>query len=232
LHEICSEVGFVAELVVEGTFGFGFRGDVVSVVAVPAPVARGIGAVFELLDSLFEERVGPEWVESRLDRFDTKETDARILEVEVNTPFYESGHVPGAICVDWEEDLRSADAHDIPGPEEMESFLGSCGITEETTVVVYGDNSNWFATHLYWQFTYYGHLDVRVMDGGREYWVEHDYPVATDPVDPPTVTYGKTLDQPASPEVRAYRDDVRDALDTDTIFVDVRASPRSSAVRS
>ncbi|WP_435185810.1 sulfurtransferase [Halobellus sp. EA9] len=166
--------------------------------------------------------VGAEWVESRLDRFDTEGTDARILEVDVNTAFYETGHVPGAVCVDWKEDLRSADSHDILGPEEMESFLGSCGITEETTVVVYGDNSNWFATHLYWQLTYYGHPDVRVMDGGREYWVEHDYPVATDPVDPPTVTYGKTLDHPASPEVRAYRDDVRDALETDTILVDVR----------
>ncbi|MFD1686811.1 sulfurtransferase [Halobellus litoreus] len=165
--------------------------------------------------------VSPEWVESRLDRFDSAETDARLLEVDVNTEFYETGHAPGAVCVDWQEDLRSADAHDILGPQEMESFLGACGITEETTVVVYGDNSNWFATHLYWQLTYYGHPDVRVMDGGREYWVEHDYPLSTAPVDPPTVAYGKTLDHPAE-EVRAYREDVRDALDTETVLVDVR----------
>ena len=165
--------------------------------------------------------VSPEWVESRLDRFDSAETDARLLEVDVNTEFYETGHAPGAVCVDWQEDLRSADAHDILGPQEMESFLGACGITEETTVVVYGDNSNWFATHLYWQLTYYGHPDVRIMDGGREYWVEHDYPLSTAPVDPPTVAYGKTLDHPAE-EVRAYREDVRDALDTETVLVDVR----------
>jgi len=165
--------------------------------------------------------VSPEWVESRLGRFDSEETDARLLEVDVNTEFYETGHAPGAVCVDWQEDLRSADAHDILGPQEMESFLGACGITEETTVVVYGDNSNWFATHLYWQLTYYGHPDVRIMDGGREYWVEHDYPLSTAPVDPPTVAYGKTLDHPAE-EVRAYREDVRDALDTGTVLVDVR----------
>jgi len=166
--------------------------------------------------------VSPDWVEARLDQFGTDGTDARLLEVDVNTAFYESGHAPGAVCVDWREELRSADAHDILGPEELRSFLGGCGITEETTVVVYGDNANWFATHLYWQLTRYGHPDVRIMDGGRESWLERDRPVSTDPVDPPTVTYGTTLDRPAGSDVRAYRDDVCAALDTETVFVDVR----------
>jgi thiosulfate/3-mercaptopyruvate sulfurtransferase len=166
--------------------------------------------------------VGPEWVETELDWFDSEGTDARLLEVDVNTAFYDAGHVPGAVRVDWQEDLRSEDAHDILGPDEMESFLGACGITDGTTVVVYGDNSNWFATHLYWQLTYYGHPDVRIMDGGREYWVEHGYPTSTASVTPSTVAYGTTLDHPARPDVRAYRDDVREALDTDVRLVDVR----------
>ncbi|MFC5279223.1 sulfurtransferase [Halorubrum rubrum] len=166
--------------------------------------------------------VSPDWVDARLDRFASDEPDLRLLEVDVNTAFYESGHVPGAGRVDWKTDLRSADAHDILAPEEMASFLGSHGIAEETTVVVYGDNWNWFAAHLYWQLTYYGHPDVRIMDGGREYWVEYDYPSTTDPVDPPTVEYGGMLDPPANPEARASREDVQEALDTRTVLVDVR----------
>ena len=166
--------------------------------------------------------VGPEWVETRLDWFDSEGTDARLLEVDVNTAFYDTGHVPGAVRVDWQEDLRSEDAHDILGPDEMESFLSSCGVTDGTTVVVYGDNSNWFATHLYWQLTHYGHPDVRIMDGGREYWVEHGYPISKASVTPSTVAYGRTLGHPTRPDVRAYRDDVREALDTDVHLVDVR----------
>ncbi|MEF8801153.1 MAG: sulfurtransferase [Halapricum sp.] len=166
--------------------------------------------------------VSPEWVNARLDQFVSDEPDTRLLEVDVNTAFYETGHAPGAVCVDWQTDLRAADSHDILGPEQMESFLGACGITAETTVVVYGDNSNWFATHLYWQLTYYGHPDTRVMDGGRQYWIEHDYPSTTDPVDPPSVEYGGELGPPARPGVRAYREDIFGALDTETVFVDVR----------
>jgi len=166
--------------------------------------------------------VSPDWVNARLDQFATADPDLRLLEVDVNTAFYDAGHVPGAVGVDWQTDLRSANSHDILGPDEMTSFLGSRGITEETTVVVYGDNSNWFAAHLYWQLTYYGHPDVRIMDGGREYWMDYDYPTTTEPVDPPTVAYERRLDPPAEPEVRAYREDVRDALDTETEFIDVR----------
>src|SRR6056297_3495549 len=148
--------------------------------------------------------VSPDWVEARLDQFAADDPDLRLLEVDVNTAFYDTAHVPGAACVDWRTDLRSADSHDILAPDEMASFLGSHGITTETTVVVYGDNSNWFAAHLYWQLTYYGHPDVRIMDGGREYWMDYGYPTTTGPVEPPTATYGGSLAPPARPEVRAY----------------------------
>jgi len=166
--------------------------------------------------------VTPDWVDARLDQFASDDTDLRLLEVDVNTAFYEAGHAPGAVGVDWRRDLRAADRHDILGPGEIGEFLGSCGITADTTVVVYGDNSNWFAAHLYWQLTYYGHPDVRIMDGGREYWIDNGYPTTFDPVDPPTVEYDGTLDPPARPEVRAYREDVLATLGTDTAFIDVR----------
>lgn len=166
--------------------------------------------------------VSPDWVDARLDQFGATDPDLRLLEVDVNTAFYDTGHAPGAVGVDWQTDLRSAESHDILGPDEMRSFLGSHGITEETTIVVYGDNSNWFATHLYWQLSYYGHPDVRIMDGGREYWIDYDYPTTTEPVDPPPVEYGRTLNPPTNPKLRAYREEVRDALDTETAFIDVR----------
>ncbi|QZX99075.1 sulfurtransferase [Halobaculum rubrum] len=166
--------------------------------------------------------VAPEWVDDRLDGFASDDSDRRLLEVDVNTAFYETGHAPGAVGVDWRRDLRAADRHDILGPEEMEEFLGSHGITADTTVVVYGDNSNWFAAHLYWQLTYLGHPDVRIMDGGREYWTDNGYPTTTEPVDPPTVAYEGTLDPPARPDVRAYREDVLAALGAETPLVDVR----------
>lgn len=166
--------------------------------------------------------VTPDWVHERLDEFASDDTAYRLLEVDVNTTFYERRHAPGAVGVDWQADLRAADSHDILGPEEMRRFLGDSGIDEDTTVVVYGDNSNWFAAHFYWQLAYYGHPDVRILDGGREYWTEHDYPTTAAPVDPPTVEYGGRLSPPARPDVRAYREDVFAALDTDTTLVDVR----------
>ena len=166
--------------------------------------------------------VSPDWVNARLDQFVTDDPDYRLLEVDVNPAFYDTEHIPGAAHIDWRADLRSAESHDILDSDEMASFLGAHGITEETTVVVYGDNSNWFAAHLYWQLTYYGHPDVRIMDGGREYWIDYDYPVTTDPVDPPTVEYSGMLGPLGRAEVRAHREDVQDALDTETVFIDVR----------
>ena len=166
--------------------------------------------------------VSADWVNARLDEFSSVATDLRLLEVDVNASFYEEGHAPGAVGVDWRTDLRSAEAHDILSPTEMTAFLESRGITEETTVVIYGDNRNWFAAHLYWQLAHYGHPDVRIMDGGREYWTEHGYPTTTQPVAPPDVTYGDAPDAPARPEVRAGRTDVRAAIGTDAKLVDVR----------
>jgi thiosulfate/3-mercaptopyruvate sulfurtransferase len=166
--------------------------------------------------------VSPEWVADRLDRFVADDDAFRLVEVDVNTAFYDQGHAPGAVCLDWESDLRAADRHDIVGPRELERLLGANGISADTTVVAYGDNSNWFATHFYWQLTYYGHSDVRIMDGGRGYWTDHGYPLSTERVDPPTVEYGRSLSPPANPDVRASREDVLAAIGTDTTLVDVR----------
>jgi thiosulfate/3-mercaptopyruvate sulfurtransferase len=163
--------------------------------------------------------VSPDWVAERLDRFEAPDSDYRLLEVDLNTDFYERGHAPGAVEIDWTADLQAEDTRDVIGPDAFARLLARTGITEDTIVVVYGDNWNWFATHCYWVCTYYQHADVRVMDGGREYWVEEGYPTTTTVPTTPTVEY--TVDG-RDESVRAYRDDVLAALDTDTVFVDVR----------
>jgi thiosulfate/3-mercaptopyruvate sulfurtransferase len=163
--------------------------------------------------------VTADWVRDRLELFADPAADYRLLEVDLNTAFYDRGHVPGALSVDWTEDLQAEHCRDLVGPEAFGRLLGERGITEDTTVVVYGDNANWFATHFHWISSYYRHADVRVMDGGREYWLENDYPTSEAVPTVPAVDYEvRGRDE----SVRAYRDDVREALDTDTVFIDVR----------
>lgn len=173
--------------------------------------------------------VSPEWVADRLDAFERDTPDYRLVEVDVNPSFYADRHAPGAVGLDWQTDLQSERWRDIPTPEEFARIMGDHGIANDTTVVVYGDNANWFATHLYWQFSIYGHDDVRVMDGGREYWLEHDFPT-TDEV--PSFSAAEYTVDGADESIRAFRHDVYEALDDaddegegdggDTMLVDVR----------
>lgn len=82
---------------------------------------------------------------------------------------YDEGHIPGAVKVDWEEDIAGELGSELVSKEELEALMGRLGVTEDTTVVVYGDRANWFAVHAYWVLSYYIHDDVRLMDGGRHY---------------------------------------------------------------
>lgn len=166
-----------------------------------------------------EALVSPEWVADRLDRFRSDDAAFRLVEVDVNREFYRDGHAPGACEFDWETDLQSETWRDIPSPDEFERLMGDHGIANDTTVVVYGDNSNWFATHLYWQFVMYGHDDVRVMDGGREYWMEQGFPTTRAVPSFPTVEY--TVSE-VDESHRAFRHDVYEALDSGTTLIDVR----------
>jgi len=120
--------------------------------------------------------VTADWVEERLDDFQDDGSDLRLVEVDVDTEAYEDAHAPGAIGFNWETQLQDQTQRDILDKEDFEDLLGSHGISEDDTVVLYGDNSNWFAAYTYWQFKYYGHDEVYLLDGGREYWLENDYP--------------------------------------------------------
>ncbi|AZH24055.1 sulfurtransferase [Haloplanus aerogenes] len=164
--------------------------------------------------------VSADWVENHLDDFQSDDPDYRLVEVDVDTEAYDEGHAPGAIGFNWETQLQDQTTRDILSKKDFENLLGSHGIAEDSTVVLYGDNSNWFAAYTYWQFKYYGHDDVRLMDGGRDYWLEHDYPLTTEEPDFSVVDY-----EAAGPResIRAYREDVENAIERGLPLVDVRS---------
>ena len=164
--------------------------------------------------------VSADWAEDHLDEFQSDDPEYRLVEVDVDTEAYEESHAPGAIGFNWEEDLQDQTTRDILTKEDFESLLGEAGITEDSTVVLYGDNANWFAAYTYWQFKYYGHDDVKLLDGGREYWLDNDYPT-TDEV--PSFAAQEYHASGPRESIRAYREDVENAIDRGLPRVVVRS---------
>ncbi|WP_410766108.1 sulfurtransferase [Haloferax sp. DFSO60] len=164
--------------------------------------------------------VSADWVESHLDEFQSDDPAYRLVEVDVDTEAYDESHAPGAIGFNWESQLQDQTTRDVLTKEDFADLLGSHGISEDSTVVLYGDNSNWFAAYTYWQFKYYGHEDVRLMNGGRDYWVDNDYPSTTEAPSFPAQDYSA---KGPFEDIRAYRDDVEKAVDKGLPLVDVRS---------
>ena len=173
--------------------------------------------------------VSADWVEDHLEAFGREDSGYRLLEVNnptvtadsEYTPF-EEGHVPGAQFFHWERDLSDSTTRDILDTEGFASLNGRHGISEDDTVVIYGGGRvpNWFALFAYWEYKYFGHEDVRVLDGGKPYWTENDYPLTTETPEFSPVEY-----DPSGPfeEIRAYRDDVEAAIERGVPLVDVRS---------
>jgi len=164
--------------------------------------------------------VTADWVEDHLEDFQADDSDHRLVEVDVDTEAYDDGHAPGAIGFNWETQLQDQTTRDILSKADFESLLGSHGISEDDTVVLYGDNSNWFAAYTYWQFKYHGHDDVKLVDGGRDYWLENDYPL-TEAV--PEFSEREYTASGPRESIRAYKEDVEHAIDRDVPLVDVRS---------
>jgi len=164
--------------------------------------------------------VSADWVEDRLDEFESDDPDLRLVEVDVDTELYDESHAPGAVGFNWETDLQDQVERDILSKDAFEATMGAAGISEDSTVVLYGDNANWFAAYTYWQFKYYGHDDVRLLDGGRDYWVENDYPLTDEVPDFSAVEYDASGPRES---IRAYREDVENAIDRGLPLVDVRS---------
>ena len=157
-----------------------------------------------------------DWVNERLN------TDLKIVEVDVDTQQYAAGHIPGAVAFDWTTQLQDQTQRDIISKENFEALLGKAGISNDDEVVIYGDNNNWFAAYAFWVFKYYGHDNVKLMNGGRSKWLdEEDKPLTTDTPNPTPTTYsvGET-----NPQIRAFAQDVLQvARDGNANLVDVRS---------
>ena len=164
--------------------------------------------------------VSADWVEDHLDEFESDDPEYRLVEVDVDTEAYDESHAPGTIGLNWETDLQDQTRRDVLTKEDFADVMGSHGISDESTVVLYGDNSNWFAAYTYWQFKYYGHRDVRLMNGGRDYWLENDYPTTTDVPDFPAQEYSA---RGPFEGIRAYRGEVETAMERGVPLVDVRS---------
>ena len=106
--------------------------------------------------------------------------NVRFVEVDVDTTAYEQSHIPGAIAWNWTSQLADGIRRDIASREDFSKLLSESGIGPDTTIVLYGDNNNWFAAWAYWQLKLYGHDDVRILNGGRKYWLDNGLPLSTD----------------------------------------------------
>src|SRR6202521_1481677 len=104
----------------------------------------------------------------------------KLGEVDVDASAYDSGHVKGAIGLDWRKDLQARPIRDLLSKDSLEALLSSTGVSNEDTIVVYGDNNNWFAAWFVWNLKYYGHKDARLMNGGRKKWQEEGRELSTD----------------------------------------------------
>ena len=150
-------------------------------------------------------------------------SDEKIVaaEVDENPGLYEEGHVPGAVKLHWRDDLQDPIERDIVEKEQFERLLGGLGISNDTTVVVYGDRNNWFAAYAYWYLKIYGHQDVRILDGGRQKWLDEGRETTTEA--PPRARAEYSAAE-RDESIRIYRDAVKDGIGDDSkALVDVRS---------
>jgi thiosulfate/3-mercaptopyruvate sulfurtransferase len=163
--------------------------------------------------------VSTEWVTDHLN-----DPAIRIAECDEDILLYDIGHVPGAVKLDWHTDLQDQVRRDFVSKDEFERLMDSVGITNQTTVVFYGDRNNWYATYAFWLFKYFGHESCRVMNGGRAKWEAEGRPYET------TVAHfsgsGYTAKEPDE-SIRAFRDEVMRRLPNveagESALIDVRS---------
>jgi thiosulfate/3-mercaptopyruvate sulfurtransferase len=158
--------------------------------------------------------VDADWVEAHID-----DPKVVIVEVDEDTSAYEKNHIKNAVRIDWQKDLQDPVRRDFVDQAGFEALLSKKGIANDDTVVLYGGNNNWFASYAYWYFKLYGHDAVKLLDGGRKKW-ELDSRDLVDAV--PTRAETTYKAKPQNTAIRAFRDDVVDAIGTKNL-VDVRS---------
>ncbi|WP_322508868.1 sulfurtransferase [Anaerolinea sp.] len=162
-----------------------------------------------------EVLVETEWLAQHL-----HDPNLRIVESDEDPLLYDTGHIPGAVKVDWFTTLQDPVRRDFINQQQFEALCSSLGIANDTTVIFYGDKNNWFACYAFWLFEYYGHEHLRILNGGRQKWLQEARPITREvPVYPPTDYRAK----PPKRDIRAFREDVFRHIETGGALVDVRS---------
>jgi thiosulfate/3-mercaptopyruvate sulfurtransferase len=159
--------------------------------------------------------VSADWLQEHLN-----DDSVRVVEVDENPALYADAHIPGAIGFDWKEDLQDPVRRDFLGPQAFGELFGSHGVSDDHTIVLYGDRNNWFAAYTYWYLKYYGHDKVKLLNGPREKWMADGRPSDTAV---PKYSPEAFNAQPGDATIRAVRDEVLAAIDAPTRLVDVRS---------
>src|SRR5215467_1151777 len=163
-----------------------------------------------------EMLVDADWVQSHL-----KDPTVRLIEVDVDTSAYEQGHIPGAVAFNWQKELQDQVVRAPVSQQQLETLLSRAGVSNDTTIVLYGDNNNWFAAWALWILKYYGHSDVRLLDGGRIKWLADKREITT-----AVPSYSRTRYAAQTPynDIRSFREQILLSLGRNgCALVDVRS---------
>ena len=169
-----------------------------------------------------EAIVSTQWVADHIE-----DKDLRLVESNEDILLYDTGHIPTAIKLDWHTELNHPLRRDYLEPEQFAELMSQKGIDRDSTVVIYGDRSNWWATYAFWVFKLFGHEDVRIMDGGRSLWVAEGREMTKQLPKPKTSNYPVVERQDA--KIRAFRDEVLANLGKP--LIDVRSNPEYTGER-
>jgi len=163
-----------------------------------------------------EKLVSTHWLAERLD-----DPDVVVVESDEDVLLYDTGHIPGAVKVDWHMDLNDPVTRDYLDGAKFAELMSEKGITRDSTVVFYGDNFNWWAAYALWVFTLFGHPDVRLLNGGRAKWIDEGRPLTKDVPERPRTEY-PVVERDDAP-IRAFRDQVMAHVEAGGKLVDVRS---------
>ena len=170
-----------------------------------------------------ERLVSTQWLQEHLG-----EPGLAVVESDEDVLLYETGHIPGAVKIDWHTDLNDPVERDYVDGERFATLLGGKGIARDSTVVIYGDKNNWWAAYALWVFTLFGHEDVRLLDGGRDKWIAEGREITTDATTPAPVEY--PIVERNDSEIRAFKEDVIEHFGSP--LIDVRSPEEYSGERT
>ena len=175
-----------------------------------------------------EKLVTTQWLADQL--ASGRSEDLVVVESDEDVLLYETGHIPGAVKIDWHLDLNDPVTRDYVDGAGFAKLMDASGIRRDTTVVIYGDKSNWWAAYALWVFELFGHEDVRLLDGGRAAWQAEDREMTTSDEGIPAATTGYPVVEREDAPIRAYREDVLDFLGGP--LIDVRSPQEYSGERT